>query len=921
MLATISPCSSHLEETLSTLRYASQARSIVNTVRINEGPQDRLIRELKAEVERLNSEMEKNRHREVNVQSSSEEVENLPSEEVEKLRKETVEAKVQVEMMNNETFRYQQQMTNIMKQNDHLSEQVYEKNKQLEESKIQIETLNKELKPMNALLSATQNELQENVNKIDLLNKEIAQLQSSHEEFKQKYQDLIKRNNDLEEKLNLEQSENDKVFSKKNELIENLKSENNLLKSDLNTARNELHQMKSIIDDKIVLSKDEKLEMDSKLKNKDEDLCLTKEKNEKLKVDLKQAHSDIKKLQSKINEERKKVESFDKLSKELDQIKDENKQLKEKVHKKKNKEIIELKSDKEVLEKNLFNANEKLINAENQLDKNKQTSLENIQLIKEYEQEIQKLKDENNSLDTNLKNIDVKLQKTKNLIDENNKNSNAINLENEKLILEKDKEIKNIKEENIFYRNESAKALEQINDLKKQLEELSKQGKTENDKLKKEIEKYAKEIKAMKNDYKVLEEKHSKAVKDLENVHLQDKTVSENALQQKNIEIDKLLKENESLKSELNQLKEKCHEITTELNRTNEKIEKEKLKMIEEKMNEIKTLKEDNSLLKKQQCSTRDELLKALSIIEQKSHKLEVLENEKQQIIDDKCKIVGQLQLEITELHNAIDASNNKLRNIENNLLLETNRKVELEDKLKKLENKFKALEEDKTILESRVKNAEHLRQNLQTELSWMAGERSFSEYQIETNKNKDKASFKHAVMMKDVEVYGFITDNLYPHHWEHLTRKARDYAEKYKIPYEFEKGEDCVIVRHLMLSASTTLNHFQFNQWLEKIEKNNLWFREMDKDWPWEVDFRDYFTHESDKPLEFVDNENGFLDPIVWRDTMLRRHVRGIREDVDALIVHFSSTEDSLIYSILSRLKAAADRLEEVTVNRNLKK
>ncbi|XP_063973187.1 kinesin-like protein KIF14 [Diachasmimorpha longicaudata] len=53
MLATVAPSSLHLEETLATLRYACQARSIVNRVRINEDPHDKLIRELKAEVLRL----------------------------------------------------------------------------------------------------------------------------------------------------------------------------------------------------------------------------------------------------------------------------------------------------------------------------------------------------------------------------------------------------------------------------------------------------------------------------------------------------------------------------------------------------------------------------------------------------------------------------------------------------------------------------------------------------------------------------------------------------------------------------------------------------------------------------------------------------------------------------------------------------
>nr|CAB3259032.1 kinesin-like protein KIF14 [Phallusia mammillata] len=53
MIATVSPADCHLEETLSTLRYAKQAGNIVNLVKINEDPNARLIRELKAEVAKL----------------------------------------------------------------------------------------------------------------------------------------------------------------------------------------------------------------------------------------------------------------------------------------------------------------------------------------------------------------------------------------------------------------------------------------------------------------------------------------------------------------------------------------------------------------------------------------------------------------------------------------------------------------------------------------------------------------------------------------------------------------------------------------------------------------------------------------------------------------------------------------------------
>ncbi|XP_062515305.1 kinesin-like protein KIF14 isoform X2 [Corticium candelabrum] len=53
MIATISPSLEHYEESLSTLRYAQQARSIVNVAKINEDAKAKLIRELKEEIERL----------------------------------------------------------------------------------------------------------------------------------------------------------------------------------------------------------------------------------------------------------------------------------------------------------------------------------------------------------------------------------------------------------------------------------------------------------------------------------------------------------------------------------------------------------------------------------------------------------------------------------------------------------------------------------------------------------------------------------------------------------------------------------------------------------------------------------------------------------------------------------------------------
>ncbi|NXE89399.1 KIF14 protein, partial [Menura novaehollandiae] len=53
MIATVSPAASSTEETLSTLRYAKQACSIINIAKVNEDVNVKLIRELRAEIEKL----------------------------------------------------------------------------------------------------------------------------------------------------------------------------------------------------------------------------------------------------------------------------------------------------------------------------------------------------------------------------------------------------------------------------------------------------------------------------------------------------------------------------------------------------------------------------------------------------------------------------------------------------------------------------------------------------------------------------------------------------------------------------------------------------------------------------------------------------------------------------------------------------
>ena len=52
-IAALSPADINYDETLSTLRFANRAKSIKTKAVINESPTDRLIREMKGEIERL----------------------------------------------------------------------------------------------------------------------------------------------------------------------------------------------------------------------------------------------------------------------------------------------------------------------------------------------------------------------------------------------------------------------------------------------------------------------------------------------------------------------------------------------------------------------------------------------------------------------------------------------------------------------------------------------------------------------------------------------------------------------------------------------------------------------------------------------------------------------------------------------------
>ncbi|XP_072369445.1 kinesin-like protein KIF13B isoform X2 [Scyliorhinus torazame] len=57
MIATVSPAADNYDETLSTLRYADRAKSIINHAVVNEDPNARIIRELREEVDKLREQL------------------------------------------------------------------------------------------------------------------------------------------------------------------------------------------------------------------------------------------------------------------------------------------------------------------------------------------------------------------------------------------------------------------------------------------------------------------------------------------------------------------------------------------------------------------------------------------------------------------------------------------------------------------------------------------------------------------------------------------------------------------------------------------------------------------------------------------------------------------------------------------------
>ncbi|KAF6210469.1 hypothetical protein GE061_013575 [Apolygus lucorum] len=195
----------------------------------------------------------------------------------------------------------------------------------------------------------------------------------------------------------------------------------------------------------------------------------------------------------------------------------------------------------------------------------------------------------------------------------------------------------------------------------------------------------------------------------------------------------------------------------------------------------------------------------------------------------------------------------------------------------------------------------------------------------------------KTALVNKDYSAYDMVMGLYLPHHLEYLVRKARVLTENYKIPYDIDlQGDDrTILFKHLILKAVAILNRTLLDKWISKIEEQKGWTKTDDKELPWKVDLESYIAQDETKSVCGIESPaeadaphssalvlgvkkkvDGTLDPVEWRRTLIQRHVRGMRDDYRVLIKYFGAEEDSAIYAILERIRAAVDRLEQVTAS-----
>jgi kinesin family protein 3/17 len=181
-----------MDETLSTLRYASRAKNIQNKPRINEDPKDTMIREFQDEISRLKAQLENFSGGKLNFDGVTVGPDGKTVIEVEKLVH--VENKERMAQMEEQLERekldikkkFEKQRLKIQAQAEMAEE---EKRQLLEELKTKEEKANKEKSKQQKLLKKIKNMEEKLLHGSEAMEKALKQ-----------EQDLLKTKSELEEK-------------------------------------------------------------------------------------------------------------------------------------------------------------------------------------------------------------------------------------------------------------------------------------------------------------------------------------------------------------------------------------------------------------------------------------------------------------------------------------------------------------------------------------------------------------------------------------------------------------------------------------------------------------------------------------------------------------------------------------------------
>ena len=563
-------------------------------------------------------------------------------------------------------------------------------------------------------------------NKSDLFNKKEDLIKKINQEIEQipeknilnninpyiTNNNIILSNNNINNNNFIQQNDNLKYEKEKKELfeiIENLNKENNKLKEE-NLNYNKMNENLTSKLNKVTLKQELSCNMESKI-YKEEIEKYYKNEIVKIKDEYEKNLEKVKKDMILLEEEKKKIDKKNENNiLEIEQLNKENMINKNKLN---------------IIKNKLKETDEELILTKNGLNKEKNDLIkEKLNIENKLNEEIKKLKEENNNQRINneeiinsLKNDLDKLNQDKNNLQNEkdnivisfNKKINDINSEKNNLIKEKQKienslniNITKIKQEkNNILENEKL-----INSLKKNIEELN----TEKNKLNKEKEKLELSLQNKKDE---LNEEIINLKKENDNLknNILEKDNCIKELQEKKEENRLIAQENQELIKQITELNNKNINLSKEKEDlekdNNKKIEeynilfKENQELLQENLelkNQIKEFEEINSNLNikiekhgEEIIQYNTELKKQKNLINELNKKILNLKDKNNEYDNE----VLNLNNKISQLNINIEEKNNLINKYFINIKEEQNKKIILEEKNKDLLAKISRLQND----------------------------------------------------------------------------------------------------------------------------------------------------------------------------------------------------------------------------------